>query len=174
MRGFRDRAEVSDVQKLLVERLAILESEPVGLESASGRVLAADVLSEIAVPAFDRAAMDGYAVRAEETFGAAPYNPLELAVVGEAFPGRPFAGTVEKGQAARIMTGAPLPAGADAVLPAEEAEEIQGRLRVREAVPPGRHVGRLGEDVPALGRHGAQRQRRDVAGNPFQAAVDER
>jgi molybdopterin molybdotransferase len=101
------------------------------------------------VPGFDRAAMDGFALRGEETFGAGPYNPLEFTVVGETLPGRPFAGTVGPGQAVRIMTGAPLPAGADAVLQAEAAEEIgEGeRVRVSEAVPPGRNVGQLGEDV---------------------------
>src|SRR5262249_30653144 len=82
-----------------------------------------------------------------ETFGADPYNPLEFAVVGQALPGRPYAGTVGAGQAVRIMTGAPLPDGADAVLQAEAAEETAGRLRVSEAVPPARHVGRRGEAI---------------------------
>jgi molybdopterin molybdotransferase len=99
------------------------------------------------MPGFDRAAMDGYALRGSETFGADQYNPLEFAVVGQALPGRPYAGSVGAGQAVRIMTGAPLPAGADAVLQAEAAEETAGRLRVSEAVPPGRHVGRRGEDI---------------------------
>src|SRR5262249_61080362 len=110
---------------------------------------AGDVAGEVAVPAFDRAAMDGYALRGEETFGCDAYNPLEFDVVGETFPARPFAGAVRPGQAVRIMTGAPLPEGADAVLQAEAAEEAPGggegglyRLRVREPVPPGRHVGR--------------------------------
>jgi molybdopterin molybdotransferase len=95
--------------------------------------------------------MDGYAVRAEDTFGADAYNPLPLAVVGEALPARPFDGTVGPGQAVRIMTGAPVPAGADAVLPAEAAGEAGGRVLAREPVSPGRHVGRVGEDV-ARGR----------------------
>lgn len=147
MRGFQDRSEVADVRALLEARLRPLPAEPVGLADAAGRVLAADMTAPVAVPAFDRAAMDGYALRGSETFGAGPYNPLELAVVGEALPGRPFAGVVRPGQAVRIMTGAPLPEGADAVLQAEAAEEEAGRVRVADAVPPGRHVGRRGEDV---------------------------
>src|SRR5262249_12925231 len=107
----------------------------------------AEVVSEVAVPPFDRAAMDGYALRAEETYGAGPYNPLEFAVVGEALPGRAFAGKVATGEAVRIMTGAPPPAGGEAVLQAEDAEEAAGRLRVADAVPPGRNVGRRGEDI---------------------------
>ncbi len=147
MRGFRDRAEVADVVRLLESRLSPLGSENVSLGEAAGRVLAEDVTAEVAVPGFDRAAMDGFALRGAETFGAGPYNPLELDVVGEALPGRAFAGEVGPGQAVRIMTGAPLPRGADAVLQAECAAESEGRLSVSDAVPPGRHVGRRGEDV---------------------------
>lgn len=149
MRGFRDRAEVTDVLTLLGNRLQPLASDVVDLHAAAGRVLAGTVTAEVAVPAFERAAMDGYALRGQETFGASPYNPLEFEVVGEALPGRPFAGSVQSGQSVRIMTGAPLPDGADAVLQVEAAAEVGGQLRVHEAVPPGRHVGHRGEDIQA-------------------------
>jgi molybdopterin molybdotransferase len=147
MRGFRDRAEVAEVLAILEARLSPLPSEDVPLAQAFGRVLAADVIAPAPVPAFDRAAMDGYALHGEETFGASPYNPLEFEVVGVSLPGRPFMGKIQAGQAVRIMTGAPLPEGGDTVLQAEAAEEIEGRLRVSEGVPPGRHVGRRGEDI---------------------------
>jgi molybdopterin molybdotransferase len=147
MRGFPDRAEVEEVIRLLDERVRPLPAEVVPVPQAGGRVLAAEVISEVAVPGFDRAAMDGYAVRAEETFGAGPYNPLEWRVLGEALPGRPFAGRVAPGQAVRIMTGAPVPAGTDSVVPVEVAQEEAGVLRVTEPVSPGRHVGRRGEDI---------------------------
>jgi molybdopterin molybdotransferase len=147
MRGFQDRAEVVAVVALIDGRVRPLPPEEVDLRGAAGRVLAADVTAGVSVPAFDRAAMDGYALRGGETFGAGPYNPLEFAVVGQSMPGRPFPGRVEPGQAVRIMTGAPMPDGADAVLQAENAEESDGRLRVSDAVSPGRHVGRRGEDV---------------------------
>jgi molybdopterin molybdotransferase len=149
MRGFQDRAEVDAVIALIDKRVAALPPEPLDLHAAASRVLAADVTATVPVPAFDRAAMDGYALRGSETFGAGPYNPLEFEVVGLALPGRPFAKRVEPGQAVRIMTGAPIPGGADAVLQAENAEEAGGRVRVSDAVPPGRHVGRRGEDIEA-------------------------
>src|SRR5947207_1294880 len=76
MRGFQDRSEVSDVCALLDARLRPLAPETVRLQEAAGRVLAADVVADVAVPGFDRAAMDGYALRGSETFGADPYNPL--------------------------------------------------------------------------------------------------
>jgi molybdopterin molybdotransferase len=138
---------------MLANRLWALPAEEVDLHAAHGRVLAGTILSPVAVPSFDRAAMDGYALRGQESFGAGPYNPMELEIVGIALPGRPFGGVVQSGQAVRIMTGAPLPEGADAVLQAEAAEEISepgwSRVRVIEAVPPGRNVGRQGEDIAA-------------------------
>ena len=149
MRGFRDRAEVADVVRLLDERVHPLAAEASSVSEASGRVLAEDVCAEVAVPGFDRAAMDGYAVRAEESFGAVPYSPLELRIVGESLPARPFAERMSAGQAVRIMTGAPVPAGADAVLPFELAREEAGVVYISEAISPGRHVGRRGEDVEA-------------------------
>jgi molybdopterin molybdotransferase len=149
MRGFRDRAEVADMLRLLDERTHALPGEVVELGGLAGRVLAAPVVSAVNVPGFARAAMDGYAVRAEDTFGTDTFNPLPLTVVGESRPARPFAGEARPGQAVRIMTGAPVPAGADAVLQAEAAQADGDRVLVREAVPPGRHVGRVGEDVTA-------------------------
>jgi molybdopterin molybdotransferase len=152
MRGFRDRTEVEAVLELLDSRTARLEGESIALAEAAGRVLASGVVADVDVPQFPRAAMDGFAVRAEDTFGAEPYNPLPLTLVGEALPARPFAGTVQSRQAVRVMTGAPIPTGADAVVMAEAAQvEAADRVLAREAVSPGRHIGRVGEDV-ARGR----------------------
>src|SRR5260370_17942612 len=97
MRGFRDRAEVHEVTAQLAARLGPLPSEAVALHEAAGRVLAQDVVAEMAVPSFDRAAMDGYALRAQETHAAGACNPLYFELLGEVFPGRPFAGTVGQG-----------------------------------------------------------------------------
>ena len=149
MRGFKSRTDLADALALLDRWTARLPAESVPVAESAGRVLAGDVASTVNVPAFARAAFDGYAVRAEETFGAGPYNPLRFRVVGVALPGRPFGGVVGPGECVRIMTGAPLPAGADAVLPAEVAAEADGTMDAADAVPPGKHVGRVGEDVAA-------------------------
>jgi molybdopterin molybdotransferase len=146
-RGFPDRADVDDVLAWVDARPAPLPPETVGLAQAGGRVLAEDVESPVDVPAFRRASMDGWAVRGEETFGASDVEPLALLVSGEARPGLPPPGPLEKGRAARILTGAPVPDGADAVLPAEWGEEQGERLVVRGEVAPGRHVGVPGEDL---------------------------
>lgn len=149
MRGFRSRTAVDDVLALIARRVGPLDAHPVRPVDAAGDVLSAAITAEVDVPAFDRAAMDGYAVRGEDTFGADAYAPIGLAIVGRVRPGRGGELAVGPGQAAEIATGAPIPPGADTVVRVE-ATETDGRVvRVSEATPPGRHVGRRGEDIPA-------------------------
>lgn len=147
MRGFRERASVADALAAALAGVERLEAEAVPLEHCWGRVLAEDVVSRFDVPAFRRATMDGFAVRAEDTFGASAYSPTRLTVVGESLPGTaPEALTADK-EAIRIMTGAPVPDGADAVLRAEDATDLGDTVDIRAAVTPGKNVGRIGEDV---------------------------
>ncbi|HEX2475016.1 MAG TPA: molybdopterin molybdotransferase MoeA, partial [Lacipirellulaceae bacterium] len=91
--------------------------------------------------------MDGFAVIAEDTHGATSYNPLPLNILGTCLPSTPFPETVVLGTAVRIMTGAPLPNGADAVLPIEVAQVDGQRVLALDEVSPGKNVGQLGEDV---------------------------
>ena len=157
MRGFAQRHTVDAALAWLDAQLQPLTAEIVPLRVAAGRVLAASLVSDVDVPGFDRAMMDGYAVLADSTEGATAYTPLPLKVVGEAMPGCPFDGTVLMGEAVRIMTGAPMPEGTDSVLPAEwigaEADEAgtnassQHLISALAAVSPGKHVGKLGEDI---------------------------
>ncbi len=146
MRGFRRRATVAEARAAALSGVAPLPAEEVPLAECTGRVAARAVTSEVEVPPFPRATMDGYALRAADTFGATPYDPVILAVGGESMPGRPAIPLAARA-ACRIMTGAPLPPGADAVLRAEDATETEGRLEVRAALAAGRNVGRPGEDV---------------------------
>jgi molybdopterin molybdotransferase len=155
MRGFARRQSVDQALIWLDAQLAPLGAEPLPLRTASGRVLAEMITSEVDVPGFDRATMDGYALAADSTEGATAYNRLALTVVGDALPGRPFVGAVGAGQAVRIMTGAPLPDGCDAVLPAEWVDSVEAgssatnpsAVLALASVSPGKHVGRRGEDV---------------------------
>ena len=152
MHGFTRRHTVQAALSWLDGQLHTLEPECVPLRAAAGRVLAASVVSSVEVPGFDRATMDGYAVVADSTEGATPYNPVALTVVGEALPGAPCARAVAPGEAVRIMTGAPMPDGADAVLPVEFVEAIPAaadRLAAMATVSPGKNVGRRGEDITA-------------------------
>jgi molybdopterin molybdotransferase len=116
--------------------------EHVPVAGAAGRRLAAEVRALADHPPFTNSAMDGFAVRAADTPGA-------LRVHGESAAGRPWDGTVAAGTAARISTGAPLPDGADAVVPRERVEDLGDRVRVPVAVAPGAAVRRRGEDTAA-------------------------
>ncbi len=139
MTGFAARTPVADVLALLDARVPPLPPETI--TAAAGRVLAAAVTSPVDVPAFPRCMMDGYAIRSADA------GPRRL--VGAAYPGRPFAGDARPGECVRVTTGAPLPAGTDAVRMAELADAAGDVVTAREAVPAGKHVGRVGEDVTA-------------------------
>jgi molybdopterin molybdotransferase len=147
MRGFATRHDVDEALALLKQRLTPLPSEVIALGEALDRVLAEDVAAAVDVPHFDRSAVDGYGVRARDTFGASDYNPIPLALRGEIFPGRSLDLTLTANEAVRIMTGAPLPAGADAVVMAEYAEEDGDHVNILQPISPFKNVGRMGEDI---------------------------
>jgi molybdopterin molybdotransferase len=149
MRGFHFRTPVEDALAWIDANVDSLDSETVALADAHGRVLASGIVSPINVPAFDRSAMDGFALKSAETVGAGDYNPLSFLVVGASMPGQPFDGTVGNREAARIMTGAPIPAGVDAVVPAEYATVREDSVEITTAVASLKHIGRTAEDVAA-------------------------
>ncbi len=133
-----------EARKIILERVSPLGAEHVPLQAAAGRVLARDFAAPWDFPAWDNSAMDGYAVRAEDVTG-----PATLRLSAYIPAGSPGAGPLEPGTAAKILTGAPLPAGADAVVPIENAEERDGAVAIPAAVRAGAHVRRRGEDLRA-------------------------
>ena len=147
MHGFAARAEVATALAWVDAHARPLGSERVGVDSAAERVLAQTVIAPLDVPPFDRAAMDGYALQGALTTGATDYTPLEFPIVGQVLAGQAYDGVVNSGTSVRIMTGAAMPAGTDAVVPAEYARIIGTNVEVTAPVPPGRHVGRRGEDI---------------------------
>lgn len=137
---------LAEARRQVLGQLERLATESVPLGAARGRVLAAPVVAPEDVPAFANSAMDGYALRAEDTKGA----PVVLAVRGAILAGQAPEVAVEPGTAVRIMTGAPLPPGADAVCMVEHTEALGSeRVRVLETVPPGEHVRLPGDDLRA-------------------------
>ncbi len=152
MRGFAERVSVEHALAWLdaeLDRRGPLASESVPLGEAAGRVLAEDVTSKVNVPNFNRAMMDGFGVRAEDIQGATAENPVPLTVLGECLPGQTFDGTVSAGQAVRIMTGAPLPAGVDAVLPVEKTSPAGSQILALCELKPGKNFGTVAEDICA-------------------------
>ncbi len=152
MRGFAQRATVEAATAWIDSVLPAFSALPatqVALSVASGCILATDIISPVNVPGFSRSMMDGFAVRGEDTYGATAYNPLSLRIRGTCLPGKSFPGTLVTGEALRIMTGAPLPAGADAVLPVEQTELDGLQVLARGEVSTGKHVAQVGEDIRA-------------------------
>lgn len=148
MREFKKLTPYREALSILLNDLAeIGEVGEVPLESALGRVLAEDVVSPMDSPPFDRAAVDGYALRAEDTFQAREYNPVELRVVDEIAAGEESKAKVEPGTAVKLLTGAKIPEGANAVLMQEMAEREGSVIRVLRPVAPGQNVAMKGEDV---------------------------
>ncbi len=139
--------EYADALAAVIARAKPLPAETVPLLGSLGRTLARDIRAAAPVPPFAKATMDGYAVRAEDTPRKGAAGVVELDVI-EALPaGRVSRKKVGPGQAVRIMTGAPLPAGADAVVMVEDTERTDGRARIRRGVSAGDNTGRAGEDI---------------------------
>ncbi|WP_062288995.1 molybdopterin molybdotransferase MoeA [Demequina phytophila] len=125
------------------------EPRLVGLADGLDAVLAVDVLAAGDLPPFDNSAMDGYAMRASDVDAASDDAPVRLSVAGESAAGHPFSDAVGSGQAVRIMTGAPVPPGVDAVVPQERVAVVDGGVVVPAPVVLGAHIRRRGEDAAA-------------------------
>ncbi|MEM2238203.1 MAG: molybdopterin molybdotransferase MoeA [Candidatus Caldarchaeum sp.] len=151
MSGFPTLASVEEAFSTLVNSLAVGNPavEYVPLEECLGRFCGQDVFSPANVPPFDRSAVDGYAVKASDTFGASPTNPVTLELVGISHTGlkRDLAPKISSGQAVEIYTGAPVPEGADAVVMAEYCKKSgEGYVEVFRQAHPFQNISRTGED----------------------------
>jgi molybdopterin molybdotransferase len=152
---------VEEAQGRLLAPLDQLPAEQISLSDGLGRILAEDLAARRTQPPFAVSAMDGYAVRAADLSAV----PADLRIVAEVPAGAGFGGRVGPGEAVRIFTGAPLPAGADTIVIQENTERLGDRVRVLEAAPRGRHVRREGLDFAAgevLLRAGRRLTARDI------------
>lgn len=149
------RISIDEARGRVLERVGELPAERVDLSEALGRVLACDVVSDIDVTPFDNSSMDGYAVRSCDLAAASPEAPVDMQVVGYIGAGSAFEGVLGAGQAVRLMTGAPLPEGADAVQKYELVQTVSGdgaqgsTVRFCEPVKRGNFVRYAGEEFKA-------------------------
>jgi molybdopterin molybdotransferase len=148
MKPIKETIPLDEARQLIADACTPIErTERVRIVDANGRVAAADVTSTRDVPPFSRAGMDGYAVRAEDTFGASRYEPKSLKVIEKVYTGQVPTKTIDAGTAVEIATGAPMPSGADAVVMVEETEKSDDEVRVLTPVYPRQNVGRQGADI---------------------------
>jgi len=149
---------VDEALERILSYVSVLEPEEKRILAALGQVLTEDMIAPFNIPPLDNSAMDGYALQAASTAGASRSAPVVLRVVGELAAGYVFEGEVTPGAAVRIMTGAPVPRGADAVVPFEETEEsvhkaptamrrIDEGVRILREARAGSNIRRAGEDI---------------------------
>ena len=136
---------IHEAIKLVLRHTRTLESESVALSDSMDRVLAEDIIADCDLPPFDRAQMDGYAVRAEDVAA----TPARLKIVGESAAGSGWHHEMKTGEAVRIMTGAPVPLGADAVQQVELTRESNGHVEILERVDSGRSIVRRANEIKA-------------------------
>jgi molybdopterin molybdotransferase len=150
MRPIRETLPIDEARALAFASIPrVARTERLALNVAVGRVAASDVICAVDVPPFDRAGMDGYAVIAEDTFGAGRYDPRVLHVTQTIYTGDMPSGPIARGECAEIATGAPMPEGANAVVMVEESERDGESVRIFTPVYPAQHVGRRGADLKA-------------------------
>lgn len=149
---------VDEARERILTNVAPLPLVRVPTSEARGLVLGEDVIAEVAVPPFATSAMDGYAVRADDTRNASDQTPVMLLIVGEAKAGHPATAAVEPGTAVRIMTGGMVPVGADAVIRFEDTDEVTHHrqpiapgtvIGIRRALVAGQNIRAVGEDIRA-------------------------
>ena len=153
-----DMLPVEDALRRILDLCEPLPAETRPIDDAVGQVLTEPITAPFDIPPHDNTAMDGYAVQSASTDGASERAPLRLRVIGELAAGYLYAGTVGPGEAVRIMTGAPMPDGADTIVPFEETDEQGLRapgqqhgeiadVGILKAAAPGNNIRRRGEDV---------------------------
>jgi molybdopterin molybdotransferase len=148
MRPIKRLIQLDEALRLVFERVQPIERiHEIAIEESLGRVAARDVVSRTSVPPFARSAMDGYAVRAADTYGASRTKPKKLKIVEAIYAGTVAKEPLAKGQSSEIATGAMLPKGADAVVMVEDTELERGCVVVGTPVHPGQNVSRKGEDI---------------------------
>jgi len=142
-----DLISVEEHRARILAAITPLPATSLPIMDVLGLAAAEDIAAAVALPSFDNSAMDGYAVRREDVVAASAENPVHLPVVGEIGAGQSGPTALPPGTAAKIMTGAPVPEGADSVVPYEWTDRGAEQVRIEQAPAPAQHVRRAGEDV---------------------------
>ncbi len=148
MKPFRELINFEDAKIIIMEKTGVMErKEEVSILQACCRVLAEDIVADRNIPGFSRAAVDGYAVRAEDTYGASIKNPIRLRIVDKVFAGDTGSKKIDKAECIQIATGAAMPYGADAVIMVENVKVEDEHIVITKPVYPGANVSPEDEDI---------------------------
>jgi len=148
MRPFGSLISYQEAKEIIDRHIhPLTRTEPVLLNEAVNRILAEDCVAKMDVPPFNRAAMDGYAVKAKDTFGAGQFKPKVFKIIGELHAGEIPAKKIKSGECVQISTGAVMPEGADAVMMVEDTEREGNEVKFFKSITPGSNVGKMGGDI---------------------------
>jgi len=146
--GFSKLTLLDDALKMIQAHITPASLDEVETSKALNRILATDIISELDIPPFDRSAMDGYAVKAEDTFGASPSNPKIINKIGTIEIGEQTDLVLRPGEAIRISTGATIPQGSNSVIKIEDTDINGDKVSLYTSIVPGKNVSKKGEDIP--------------------------
>jgi len=146
--GFSKLTLLDDALKKIQAHITPASLDEVETSKTLNRILATDIISELDIPPFDRSAMDGYAVKAEDTFGASPSNPKIINKIGTIEIGEQTDLVLKPGRAIRISTGATIPQGSDSVIKIEDTDINGDKISLYTSIVPGKNVSKKGEDIP--------------------------
>jgi len=145
--GFSRLTPLEDVMEKLFSKIYLNPIEEIEIKEALNRILAEDIISEMDIPPFNRSAMDGYAIKAEDSFGASPKNPKRIKLIGVIEIGEASNLEILRGQGIKISTGAPTPKGAEAVIKIEDTEIEDNTIILYTSLTPGKNISKRGEDL---------------------------
>ena len=146
--GFSKLTLLDDALKKIQAYITPVSFDEVETSKALNRILAKDIISELDIPPFDRSAMDGYAVKAEDTFGASPSNQKVIKKIGTIEIGEQTDLVLTSGEAIRISTGAAIPKGSDSVIKIEDTDIDGDKVSLYTSIVPGKNISKKGEDIP--------------------------
>ncbi|MHA1292514.1 MAG: molybdopterin molybdotransferase MoeA [Promethearchaeota archaeon] len=145
--GFAKLTPLKDALEKLYSYIQLNSTEDIETIKSLNRILAEDVISNLNIPPFHRSAMDGYALKAKDTFGASPRNPKKIKLIGSIEIGEISHQSIGEREAIRISTGAAIPDGADAVIKIEETEIDKDEITLYNSIAPGKNISKEGEDI---------------------------
>ena len=145
--GFAKLTSMEDTLEKVYSQIQLNPIEEIEVNDVLNRTLATDITCDLDIPPFDRSAMDGYAIKAEDSFHASLTNPKKIRLIGKIEIGEFSNLNLNKGEGIRISTGAPIPKGADAVIKIEDTEIENNLISLYISLPPGKNVAKKGEDI---------------------------
>lgn len=145
--GFSKLTPLDDAMEKLFSKIHLNPIEEINIKEALNRTIAENIISGIDIPPFDRSAMDGYAIKAEDSFRASPKNPKKIKLTGTIEIGEALNLRINKGETIRISTGAPMPEGSDAVVKIEDTEIENNIVSLYTSLVPGKNISKRGEDL---------------------------